>query len=346
MASIDAFRQDPFSMIAMTSAIERAPYVPDGIGAMGVFTPNPIRTTALMVEERNGVLTIIPTSERGAPVKNERTTEKRKVKAFVTPRLDDGDTITADEIQGVRAFGEETEVMQLQDEVGRRLNGPTGLVPRIRYTHEAMRLGAVQGKLVDADQSILYDWFAEFGIAEPASINFPLAAKTAGSLRPICNQLVRSTARSSKGLFTPSTKVIALCGDSFYDLFTTHPDVEKTYVNWSDAVQLRGGPGGQGAPFSAFEFGGVTWVNYRGSDDNAEIKIADDQVRFFPDCPGVFEMALAPAETFDFVNTPGKEFYAIPIFDRDRNMWWRVEVYSYPLMICKRPDVLRKGALT
>jgi hypothetical protein len=33
----------------------------------------------------------------------------------------------------------------------------------------------------------------------------------------------------------------------------------------------------------------------------------------------------------------------IPIFDRDRNMWFRNEVYSYPLFICKRPDTLRKG---
>ena len=24
-------------------------------------------------------------------------------------------------------------------------------------------------------------------------------------------------------------------------------------------------------------------------------------------------------------------------------MWWRSEVYSYPLFICKRPDVLRSG---
>jgi hypothetical protein len=33
----------------------------------------------------------------------------------------------------------------------------------------------------------------------------------------------------------------------------------------------------------------------------------------------------------------------IPIFDRDRNMWWRVEVFSYPLFICKRPETLASG---
>jgi hypothetical protein len=33
----------------------------------------------------------------------------------------------------------------------------------------------------------------------------------------------------------------------------------------------------------------------------------------------------------------------IPIFDRDRNMWWRQEVYSHPLFICTRPEVLMSG---
>jgi hypothetical protein len=148
-------------------------------------------------------------------------------------------------------------------------------------------------------------------------------------------------ARSSKGLFTPTTKVIALCGDAFYDEFTNHPDVIRTFVNWGDARDIR--DGSQGRAFSTFPFSGIEWVNYRGSDDNATIKIPDDQVKFFPIAPGVFERALSPAETFEFVNTPGKEFYTIPIFDRDRNMWWRNEVYSYPLFICKRPDVLRAG---
>ena len=341
MAQIDIFRQDPFSMIEMTSAIERLPYVPDGLDTLGLFNDNPIRTRALAVEERDGVLRIIPTSERGAPINSERTTEKRKMRYFEAPRIVQGDTITADEIEGIRAFGQETELMQVMAEVARRTSGPTGLITNIRYTHEAMRLGAFQGILVDADGSVLYNWFDEFEIAPAATIGFDLAAKTAGSLRPRCNALVRSMARSSKGLFTPSTEVIALCGDGFFDKFITHPDVEKTYVNWAAAEELRGSMGGA---FSTFKFGGISWTNYRGSDDNAEIKIPDEEARFAPNAPGVFERALAPGESFDFVNTPGKEMYVIPIFDRDRNMWWRQEVYSYPLFICKRPDVLRKGS--
>jgi hypothetical protein len=66
-----------------------------GLGALNIFTDNPIRTTALGVEERDGVLNLIQTSERGTPVNTERTTEKRKMRYFETPRITQGDTIWA-----------------------------------------------------------------------------------------------------------------------------------------------------------------------------------------------------------------------------------------------------------
>jgi hypothetical protein len=76
MASIDVFHSDPFTMIELTSAVERNPFLPTGIGELGLFTDNPIRTRALAVEQRKGQPTLIPTSPRGAPA-TERTTEKR-----------------------------------------------------------------------------------------------------------------------------------------------------------------------------------------------------------------------------------------------------------------------------
>lgn len=340
---MDVFRQDAFSSVTLTSTIERIPFQPQFLGEMNIFTPNPIRTTALMVEERDGVLTVIPTSQRGAPVNNERTTERRKVRYFETSRIAHGDTIQATELQNIRAFGEESEFMQLQTEVARRLAGPTGLVANVNYTWENMRLGALQGQLLDADGSVLYDWFDEFGFAAPALFYFDLAANAANTLRPICNRIVRTMARASKGAMLASSKVVALCGDAFYDAFVNHPDVIRTYLSYSDARDIRGGA--DGAAFESFVFAGITWTNYRGSDDNTTIKIPDAEVKFFPtNAPGVFEVAYSPAETFDWVNTPGQDMYVIPILDRDRNMWWRMEVYSYPLFICKRPETLQKGS--
>ena len=62
---------------------------------------------------------------------------------FDVPRLKHEDTITAAELQNVRAFGTESELMQVQAEVARRLSGPTGLQRNIEYTWEFQRLAAI-----------------------------------------------------------------------------------------------------------------------------------------------------------------------------------------------------------
>jgi len=339
--SMDVFNQDPFTTIQLTAAVDKYPYQPVGLGDLKIFEDEPIRTKALAVEQRQGKLVLIPFSKRGTEG-TQRTTEQRQARYFDVPRVMHSDTITADELQSIRAFGSETELMQLETEVARRLTGPTGLLANIEYTWEYHRLAAVQGKLLNTDGSVFYDWYAQFGINQPAEVAFNLAAGTPNSLRPLCNEIVRSMARAAQGAFVPTTRVVALAGDVFYDEFVNHPDVIRTFLNWSDARDVRGG--NTGGAFTAFEFGGITWINYRGSDDNSTIKIPDTKVKFFPlGAPGIFKRALAPAETFEWVNTPGKPVYVLPIPDRDRNAWWKMEAYSYPLHICTRPEVLQRG---
>jgi hypothetical protein len=207
-----------------------------------------------------------------------------------------------------------------------------------------MRLGAVQGIVLDATGSTIYNWFTEFGISQPAEIDFDLdnASPAAGALRTLCNGVVRTMARAAKGAFNTQSRVMAMCGDAFWDNLTTHKEVDQTYLNWAAAEDLR-----KGTAFQTFRFGGIEWFNYRGSDDNTTIKVGTDKVAFFPaGAPGIFQRVLAPAETFDWVNTPGKPAYVIPIFDKDRNAWWRQEVYSYPLFLCSRPEVLLRGKRT
>jgi len=341
MVSLNVFTQDPFSTIQLTTAVERNPFRPTGLGELGIFEPDPIRTTALAVEQRQGKLVLIPFSDRGEEGA-QRTTEKRSARYFDVPRLMHSDTIYANEIQNIRAFGTETELMQLETEVARRLNGPTGLTSNIEYTWEYQRLAAVQGMCTDYDGSIKFNWFDEFGIIQATEVGFNLAAGVANSLRPLCNSIVRTMARKSQGAFTPTTKVYALCGDAFYDAFTNHPDVIRTFINWSAAADLR--DNSQGAAFGSFTFAGITWLNYRGSDDTTTIAVASDKVKFFPvGAPGIFRVAHAPGESFEWVNTPGKPIYIIPIFDRDRRAWWKMEAYSYPLHICTRPEVLLSG---
>jgi hypothetical protein len=358
MDIMDVFRGDAFTAQSLSAAVDKQPFVPNLLGSLNIFEPLPIRTTALAVEEREGTLSLIPTTSRGAPSQSERTTERRKVRYFEAPRLFAADTIYAHELQNIREFVDntgqvQTVLKQLQTEVAYRLSGPSGLQSRIEYTWEHHRLGALRGVLLDSNNSTeLFDWFDEFEITQSSTVYFNLEG-TGSNIAGKCNDVIRGMARAAGGAFTMRTQVHALCGDDFYDALVEHPDVVESYTRWINAgrppatTPVDGGVGlGLGGAFSAFAWGGIVWHNYRGSDDGTTIAVTADKAHFFPvNAPGIFKVAFAPGESFDQINRPGQPVYVMPILDKDRNEWFRLEVKSFPLHICTRPAVLYTGDL-
>jgi len=343
MATIDIFNEDAFSVVSLTDAVEAVEYQPSLLRDMGLFEKVPVRTTAIAMERKDGVISLIPTTDRGAPI-IEGKKEGRNIRYANATRLAKGDTIYADELQNVRAFGSETEIQAVQAEVADRLNG---LQMDMELTEENMFLGAVQGKVLDADgKTVIYDWFDFWGVSQPSIIDFDLdnASPAPGALKKKCKEVTRGMQKAAKGAFTPQTEIIALCGDDFYDDLVAHKEVETANNNTAEAVRLSNE---FGTAYSAIRFGEITWINYRGTDDGSKVAIGTDEVKFFPRrARGVFKHALAPAEFMPFVNTRGRERYAMTIPDRDRQAFVRVELYSYPLVYCTRPEVLFRGKRT
>lgn len=338
MASMDIFNSSAFSMTSLTGAVNKVGYKPQLLGSLNIFEPMPVRTRTVFVDRREGKLTLIPSSPVGAPPK-ELVVDPRNAVPLKTTRLAEGFTLYAEEIQGIRAFGSETEFAQVQAEYLKRM---ASVRDDMDLTHEFHRLGALQGLLLDADgTTVIYNYFTEFGVTEAPAIDFDLdnANPATGAIRLKTAEVIRSMSRSAGGAFTPGTTIHALVGDAFYDALITHPEVEKTYQNWAAAVDLR-----QDRTWQAFNYGGIAWHNYRGTDDNSTVAIDPDEAKFFPvGAKDVFKKAMAPAEFGPYVNTLGQDTYAMNIPDRDRQAWTRGELYSYPLYFCQRPDVLRKG---
>ena len=335
MATMDVFKSSAFSMTSLTGAVEKIDYKPQLLGELGIFEDEPVRTRNIFVDQTEQGLTLIPNSPIGsAPEQYQKPS--RKAISLQTTRLAKEFTLFADEIQGIRETGTETELKQVQTEYMSRMG-------RIRddmdLTHEYHRLGALQGKLLDADgTTVIYDYFTQFSVSEPSAVDFALTTDST-KVRKKCNALVRSMARASKGSFTSATSVHALAGDTFYDNLIDHPEVQKTYQNWAAAADLR-----EGKAWQAFTFGGITFHNYRGTDDNSTVAIAANEAKFFPvGARGVFKKAMAPAEFLPFVNTRGQDVYAINVIDHDRQAWTKGELYSYPLYLCAKPHCLAKA---
>jgi hypothetical protein len=344
MATLDIFKSNAFSMVSITEALNNVPFQPGFLTGLNIFTPKPVRTIGVSVEEKNGTLSLIQTSPRGAPL-TEADREKRKIRDFRTVRIAKHDSLRADELQNIRAFGSETELAQVVDEVNSRMNGPTGLMRDVELTWENMALGAVQGIVTDADASVIYNFYDEFGIVAATEIDFDLdnATPASGAVRKKCTQVARQMQKAATGgWISGRTYVMGLCGDAFWDDLTAHTEVRQTYLNTQEARQLR-----DGLAYETFNYGGITWVNYRGTDDGSTVAVGTDKAKFFPvNGNGVFQVAQSPGESFDYVNTPGLPVYGMVIPDEKRNAFVDLEVYSYPLYMCTRPAMLQSGKRT
>lgn len=343
MANIDIFNSDAFSMTTMLAAIEKVPTIPRFIGEMNLFAPSPSRTADFWIEGRTGTVGLIQTSARGTPP-TQRKTEARDARAFKIGRLAKGDTIQAAEIQNIRAFGSETELMQVQAEVGRRMYGPTGIMNDIELTWENMRLGAIQGILTDADGSVIYNYFTELGDTQAAEIDFDLdnPDPAGGVLRTKCSTVLRAMQRASKGAWVPGCYAAGLCGDGFFDDLVAHKEYRAAYLNRPGAEALT-----EEVAWREARFGGIRFINYQGTDDNSTVAVPTDKCKFFPvNAPGVFQVAWGPGETFEVANQPGRPLFPMIIPDRDRNMFVTVELYSYPLFFCSRPAMLQRAKRT
>ena len=121
MPALDIFSSSAFSMVALTDAINQMPFVPGRIGQLGLFREQGVSTTSVMIEEREGNLTLVETTSRGAPAV-QHVANKRKARSLVVPHIALEDTILADEVQNVRAFGSESMLEGVQAVVNQRMS--------------------------------------------------------------------------------------------------------------------------------------------------------------------------------------------------------------------------------
>lgn len=145
------FDSDIFTLSSLTAAINEVQYVPSQIGAMGLFEADGVSTTSVLIEKDGDVLGLVENKPRGAPG-TVVGGDKRTGVSFQTAHLPATATILADEVQNVREFGSEDQEQAVQTVVNRRL---AKMARRIDMTHEYHRIGAIMGKVLDSDGTVL-----------------------------------------------------------------------------------------------------------------------------------------------------------------------------------------------
>lgn len=342
MELVDIFNQDLFSTTSLTAAINKQPFVPGRLGAMGLFNESGVTTDSVIIEEKQGVLTLVQSVPRGSPA-NQQTGPKRTGRSVTIPHLPVEDTIQASEVQGVRQFGSTDQLAGVQSVV----NGKIALASRnLDATLEWHRIGAVKGQVLDADASVLVDLFTTFGVAQPATLFFDLeaASPSKGAVRKLCHKVARDT-EDELGAAS-YTGIVGICGSGFMDKLVSHPEVEKAYERWTANTT-----GGQPGDFlrarlarRSFIYADILFEEYRGKV-GAQDFVDAESCHFFPvGVPDLFVTYFGPGDFMETVNTIGLPRYAKQAVDMRFQRFVDIHAQTNPLNLCTRPKVLIPGS--
>ncbi|MBZ9665747.1 major capsid protein [Pseudomonas sp. LMG 31766] len=325
---LDIFNDDAFSVSSLTAAINEQPHQPGRIGALGLFQEEGVTTTSVTIEYNQGGLSLVPVGERGKPVSPQER-DQRNLRSFVVPHLKKDDTLLADAIQNLRAFGSETDVETVQNVVNQRL----GRMNRdLDATIEFHRVGAIKGLILDADgSSVIYDLYDEFGIVqEEVSLALGNAATN------VRNKILEAVRKSEDKLgATVVSGYRIFFGRALFDAFTGHAKVEKAWERWNEGEMLRNDPRG------GFMFGGAFCEEYRGKV-GTQAFIGDNEAYLVPEgVADLFITRFAPADYMETANTLGLPKYAKQEMLR-MNRGVEFEAQSNPLNLCTRPGAIIK----
>lgn len=344
----DVINDDAFGVVTLTDSFLKRDYVPGRAGELAFAgTGQGIDTDTVVIEVGEDSLSVIPTGTRGAPATREGR-DRRKVHSLVVPHVPLDDTIHASEVRNVRMMGMEQAVETVQTKLNQQMGT---MASRHDMTLENLRLGALLGVLYDADGSQIYDLFSTFGVSAESDVSFELDVTTT-EVRDICHQIKRTMVKNAKTPIPAGARIHAFCGDDFFDALLQHSSVKGVYDGYAAARRALG----DNYAYEVFEFGGIFFENYRGSDDQGAsadteqggaLGINTDEAKFFwTGVPGMYAEYYAPGDFVDTVGTVGLPRYASVALDPMHGRFIDVHTEQNPLPICKRPKTLMTGTRT
>lgn len=319
---------DLFKTTTLTDSINKLPAVPGRVGAMGLFAEKGVRTTSVFIEYRNGRLVLVDNQSRTADGQNLGNGKRNGI-TLAACHLPLTTQVLPDEIQDVRGFGQEGVEAGLASQAQVINDKLTDLKNSIEATREFHRVGALRGKVLDADGSVIHDLYDAFGVTQKKA-NVALSNATTNVLKA-CLDAKRHGEKKLGGVVIRSWR--ALCGPTWFDALVAHPNVEKAYAGWQAAQDRLGGD-----MRSGFTYGGIEFIE--SSDEVSGQKfIPDDVAQVFPVAQGVFATYNAPANYNEAVNTIGKPYYA-KSEPRKMGKGWDIEGQANPLTLCLYPEAL------
>jgi len=318
-----------YSLAEMTQAINILPNLYTRLGQIGLFRFEGVTQRSIVIEQREGVLSLLPSVPLGAPA-TVGNREQRSMRSFALPWIPHDDVILPADIQGMPALGVSDAADPLVEVMNRKL---TLMRRKHAQTREYMEMNALRGIVKDGAGTTLYDYFTEFGITQ-ISVDFVFG--TAGTN---IQAKVRTTLRGIEDNLLGETMITAhaLVSYEFFDKLISHPKTEDAYKFFS----ATGGQPLREDMRRAFPFAGILFEEYNGSvtlsNGTSERLIPTGEGIAFP--LGTFDTFTTyggPANLLETANTVGLPLYARQIIDA-KGRWIDLMTEASILPVNKRP---------
>jgi len=318
-----------YSLAEMTQAINILPNLYTRLGQIGLFRFEGVTQRSIVIEQREGVLSLLPSVPLGAPA-TVGNREQRSMRSFALPWIPHDDVILPSDIQGMPALGVSDAADPLVEVMNRKL---TLMRRKHAQTREYMEMNALRGIVKDGAGTTLYDYFTEFGLTQ-ISVDFVFG--TAGTN---IQGKVRSTLRAIEDnlLGETMTTAHALVSSEFFDKLISHPKTEDAYKFYS----ATGGQPLREDMRRAFPFAGILFEEYNGSvtlsNGTSERLIPAGEGIAFP--LGTFDTFTTyggPANLLETANTVGLPLYARQMIDA-KGRWIDLMTEGSILPVNKRP---------
>ena len=317
--------QDLFTVASLSASINKLPVIPSKVGAMGIFEEKGVTTTAVVIDEYEGRLVLVPNASRDADPAAIKG-GKRGRRIFETLHLPLGRPLLPSQLQGIASFGQEAASTPVATVINDHLQE---LKNSIESTREFQRVGALRGKLLDADGAVIVDLFSEFGV-EQKKVTVALGTAST-NVRKACLDAKRYAESKLSGVMVTGFR--SFCGPDWFDAFTDHEKVKAAFAGYQEAQDKIGGD-----LRSGFTFGGIEFIEYDVTVSGQRY-IPSNVAQVFPVGKGIFKMFNAPANYNETVNTVGLPFYSKGEA-RKLGKGWDVEAQANPLAMCLFPEAL------
>ena len=349
-----------FFLSDLSGEVQSIPNTYGYISSLNLFRSNPQTQTTFLLDLTESDISLLDAVDRTS--RKAETSEGERLQQISFPMMyfKEVESITPDEIQGVRQAGTASELVTEASVRARKL---MKIRTKFDITREFLFMQALKGKVMDANGVLYADLYAQFG-ATKKTIYFDLSNPAADIDGAIEDLRMHMEDEAKVGTVINGEEIHIVVDRAFFNKLINHPKIRDAYLAqqsplaWQQMTgSLRtGGADGVQMHMNRFYYRGVVFVQYNGKfqdkrknvhklvgingvADTVGVGHAFPNVSMLGQANNIFEVAYAPCPKMGYANTLGQELYVFE-YEKDRDEGIDFEAHSYMLPYCTRPQLL------